>query len=201
MTLIGEALFCSLRTRADLSDVLRHNLEKEVPNKVERIAASEFSSKSDDELIAAIVEECRAEPLELRLPEAVGDVKERTLTVRSVFGENVTVPGLSVSKVVPFDGEAAFFDLKPNTWDMNPPYGQVRGRTLVVGMEVRESDSESAVQHIEETLTKVQTNIDRQKSQIAEYNNQLPGAVAGAIERRRATLGKASDLAARLRGQ
>jgi hypothetical protein len=201
MGVIGEILFFSKRGRADLSDVLRHNLEKEVPNKVEKLPASHFEAKPDEELIAAVVKECQAEPLVLRLGEADADVKERSVTVRDVFGDTVTVPGLRVAKTVPFDGEAAFFNLQPSSWDMNPPYGEVRGGTLSVGMEVRESESEAAMKHIEDMLAKVQVNIDRQMGQIDEHNRQLPGVVAAAIQRRRASLGKASDLAARLRGQ
>lgn len=200
MSVIGNLLFYSGRGPG-LSDVLRHNLEKEVPAKVDRIPASDFESKSDEELTSAIVEQAKAEPLTLRLDEAEGDVTEKSITVQDVFGDTATIAGLRVTKVVPFNGEAQFFQLQPNTWDMNPPRGEVRGQKLIVGMEVRESESESAVQYIEQTIARVQEYIGRQQGQIDEHNAQLPGVAAAAIQRRRASVGKASDLAARLRGR
>jgi ribosomal protein L29 len=200
MSVVGDLLFYSGRGPG-LSDVLRHNLETEVPAKVDRIPASAFDAKSDEELTAAIVEQAKAEQLSLRLDEADGDVAEKPVTVQDVFGGTATIPGLRVTKVIPFDGEAQFFNLQPNTWDMNPPRGEVRGNKLIVGMEVRESESESAVQYIEQTIARVQEQIGRQQGQIDEHNAQLPGVAATAIQRRRASLGKVSDLAARLRGR
>lgn len=199
MSVIGDLLFYSGRGPA-LSDILRHNLEKDVPAKVDRIPASDFKLRSDEELTATIVENAKAEPLTLRLDEAEGDVTEKSLAVQDVFGKTVAIAGLRVTKVVPFDGEAQFFKLQPNTWDMNPPRGEVRGRKLIVGMEVREAESESAIQHIEQTIARIQEHIGRQQGQIEEHNAQLPGIVGAAIQRRRASVGKASDLAARLRG-
>jgi hypothetical protein len=199
MSVIGELLFWSGHGRADLSDVLRHNLQKEIPTKVDRLDASEFD-KTDDEITAQVVAESQAEPLVLKLDEADADVRNTKVTVQDHFHGAVDVDGLRVTKIVPFEGEAAFFNLTPSSWDTNPPRGEVRGQKLIVGMEVRESGGEEALQYIEQTLKRVQEHIDRQKGQLDEYNAQLPGAVKAAIQRRRASLGTASDLAARLRG-
>lgn len=200
MSVIGDLLFYSGRGPG-LSDVLRRNLEKEVPAKVDLIPTSDFEHKSDEELTSAIVEQTKAEALTLRLGEAEGHVTEKPVTVQDIFGDTATIPGLRVTKVVPFDGEAPLFKLQPNTWDMNPPRGDVRGQNLIVGMDVRESESESAVQHIEQTIARVQEHIGCQQGQIDEHNAQLPNVATMAIQRRRASLGKASDLAARLRGR
>lgn len=201
MAVIGDLLFWSGRGRPDLSDILRHNLQHEVAAKVDRLPASDFETKTDEELTAHVTEECKAEPLGLRLGEADADVQNTQVTVRDYFHDTARVPGMRVTKIVPFDGEAVFFKATPNSWDTNPPRGEVRGQNLIVGMEVRESESEAAVQYIEQTLASVQEYIDRQQRQIEEHNQQLPGVAAKAIQRRRASLGKASDLAARLKGR
>ena len=201
MAVIGELLFWSGQRRRDLSDVLRHNLEKEVPSKADRLTAAQFEGTSDDALAVSLYEECKAEPIELNTADASVDVKEVQLRVRDVFGDDVTVQGLRAIKTVPFSGEAQFFNLTPSTYDVNPPRGEVRGNWLTIGMEVRESESEAAVRYIEESLASVRVCIDRQRSQIEEHNKQLPGVIAAALQRRRASSGKSADLAARLRGQ
>jgi uncharacterized coiled-coil protein SlyX len=200
MSVIGDLLFWSGRG-ADLGDHLRHALQNAVPAEVDRLPVSDFADKSDDEIVATLVERIKAEPIGLRLDEAEPDVVERNVEVRDVFGGTATVPGLRVAKVVPFDGEEGLFKLTPNQWDTNPPRGQVRGNTLTVGMEVRASEDEQAIQYIEQTLASVQVYIDRQKAQLDEYNQQLPAAVRSAVERRRGTLGRASSVADRLRGR
>lgn len=200
MAVIGELLFYSGRSPG-LSDVLRHNLENEVPAKVDRISVSEFDRRTDEELTAMIVEQAKAEPLKLRLEEADAEVTEKAVTAQDVFGGTANIPGLRVTKIVPFDGDADLFKMAPNTFDLNPPRGEVWGHKLVVGMEIPESESESALQYVEQTLTRVEEHIRRQQDQLDEHNSQLPGAALAAIQRRRASLGKASDLAARLRGR
>lgn len=200
MSVIGDLLFWSGRG-ADLDTHLRHALQNAVPAEVDRLPASDFSSKSDDEIVAAVVEKLKGEPIELKLDQAEPDVVEKNVQVRDVFGGTATVPGLRVAKVVPFDGEAGLFKLTPNQWDTNPPHGEVRGDKLVVGMEVRASDDEQAIQYVDQTLEKVQVYIDRQKAQLDAYNEKLPDAIRPAVQRRRATLGKASSVADRLRGR
>lgn len=200
MGIVGELLFYTGRG-IQISDVLRGNLQNGVPAKVERLSQQDFSAYGDDELRDRIVEECQAEPIVLKLAEAKGNAEPKKVTVQSVFGEQVTVPGLLVTQTIPFDGEAQFFKLCPNEFDMNPPYGTVRGRTLILGMEVRESEAEAAMKHIEDTRTKVQTWIDRQAKEIAQHNQQLPGIALEAVKTRRATFNKASDIASRLSGR
>lgn len=200
MSVIGDLLFWSGRG-ASLDDHLRHALQSAVPAEVDRLPASDFADKSDDEIVDVLVEKMKAEPIELRLDEAEPDVVEKNVDVRDVFGGTAIVPGLRVAKVVPFEGEEGLFKLTPNQWDTNPPHGQVRGQQLTVGMEVRASDDEQAIQYIDQTLAKVQVYIDRQKAQLDGYNGQLPTAIRAAVERRRTTLGKASSVADRLRGR
>jgi len=200
MAVIGELLFYTGRN-LQVSDALRNNLQNGVSTKVERLTQRDFDAHSDDELRDRIVEECRAEPIILKLAESKGGAEPKQIAVQNVFGERVVVPGLLITQTIPFDGEAQFFHLCPNQFDQNPPHGTIRGKTLILGMEVRESDAETAMKHIEETRTKVQTWIDRQAGEIAEHNQQLPGVAIEAIKRRRATFSKASDIASRLSGQ
>ncbi|HEY0628575.1 MAG TPA: hypothetical protein VGD23_04525 [Sphingomicrobium sp.] len=201
MAVIGDLLFWSGRGPA-LSDSLRRALQNAVPAEVDKLAASDFSSKSDDDIVEALFDKMKAEPIELRLDEAEPDVVEKSIEVENVFRDRmVKVPGLRIAKVVPFDGEAGLFKLTPNSYDTNPPRGKVSGSKLTIGMEVRESEDEAAIRYIEGELTSVQAYIDRQRPQLDEYNQQLPAAIRSAVERRRATLGKASSVADRLRGR
>ncbi|WP_380782637.1 hypothetical protein [Sphingomonas sp. R86520] len=201
MAVIGELLFWSRADQASLSDVLRHNLEVEVRQKISQLPAARFDREDDEKMVAALVKEMQCEPIELRLEESDAEVTDISVTVRDVFGDDATVPGLRVVKVVPFDGERDLFGLRPNSWNPNPPRGEVRSGRLLIGMEVRQSQSEEALRYIEETLASVQTCIASQRPMIDEFNRALVETVRSAVISRRQTLGTASDLAARLRGR
>jgi hypothetical protein len=201
MAVIGELLFWSGGRRATLSDALRHNLEENVPAEVEKLSGSLFQSKTDEELVATIVQRCRANPLVLKVDEAKGDAQPKRMSMRDLWGDDVTVDGLKITQAIPFDGDRTLFELQPNRFDMSPPRGEVRGNTVVIGMEVAQAQADNAVQYIEETRADIQKYIDWQAPTLAEHNAALAGAAAAAIQRRRATLGKASDIASRLSGR
>jgi hypothetical protein len=201
MAVIGELLFYSGFKRASLSDVLRHSLENVVPSQVDGLPNEEFSRKSDQEWIALVEERCRVNPLVLKLDESQGGAEPTRVTVTDVFHDQVTVDGLRITKSIPFDGDAELFGLQPNTFDLNPPRGEVRGNRVVVGTEVAASRTEDAMRYIEEMQAGIETNIERQAQAIAEHNTVLPSTIAQAVKRRRSTLDQASDIAQRLSGR
>lgn len=116
------------------------------------------------------------------------------------WGETGTVKGLKVTKVIPFEGEAVLFELQPNSSDLNPPRGTVRGRTVIIGMEVAEHETETAVKYIEQMVASLQQYIGWQSDAISQHNASLPTLASTLIAERRARLNKASDLASRLGG-
>jgi hypothetical protein len=201
MGVIGELLFFSGFRRASLSDVLRHNLQQVVADAVERLPASDFGAKADAELAAAVAASCKVEPLQLQLEKAEGGAEPTQLTVQDrFFGGSATVQGLEITKSIPFAGDAELFELQPNQFDMNPPRGEVRGDRLVIGMTVRQQAAEEAIRYIEDTVRDVEKYIGWQADVIADHNAQLTGAALAAVQRRRATLSTASDIAKRLSG-
>lgn len=199
MSVLGGTLFFKTNG-ASLSDVLRHNLEREVPNKVDQIPVSGFEKYTDDQLTERIVEKCGSEPLILKTEDAQGGAEPIKMNVRGHFGESVTVPGLRVTQSIPFEGEAQLFSLRPNSYSYNPPYGQVSGKNLIIGMEVRDGQEEEAIQHIASTRAAVQEWINKQASELEQHDKSLPAIAMAAIQRRRATLSKAADIASRLSG-
>lgn len=201
MAVIGELLFWSGFQRATLSDALRHNLQNNVQAEVDRLSESEFASKSDEELVVLISDRCRCNPLVLKLDEAEGDAQPTRVSVRDVFGDQATVDGFRIIKAIPFDGDATLFELQPNSYDLSPPRGEVRGNRVVIGMEVAASRAEEAERYIAEAQADIEKYIGWQADAIAQHNDAIPGAVGAAIQRRRATSNTAADIARRLSGR
>ncbi|MBV1824825.1 hypothetical protein [Komagataeibacter oboediens] len=202
MTVHGGLLFFGgFDHRASLADVLRHNLDTGVRAEVARLTDADFRAYDDTALAAKVAVARRAEPIILRTAESVGGANPARVKVNDFFSGQVEVDGLDVTKTIPFDGDPQLFDLRPNQFDLNPPRGEVRGRKLIIGMGVRESESETAVRHIEATLAAVETYLSRQADAIDAYNAALPGAALSLIQQRRGTFGAASDIASRLSGR
>lgn len=202
MAVIGELLFyAGFGRRPALSDALRHNLDKNVRSEVDGISASVFAKQTDAELIEAMVRKCRAQPISLKVEDAIGGAKPIKLTVEDHFHGQVAIDGLRVTKTIPFEGDAVLFDLQPDQYDLSPPRGTVRAQSVIVGMDVRQAQAEEAVRYIEGTVSDIETYIGRQAAAIEAHNASLPGVAFEMIQRRRAVLGTASDIASRLSGR
>lgn len=202
MAVLGGLLFYNgFGKRASLADVLGRNLDAGVRDQVDRLTDAEFKVQDDAALAAKVAVVCRAEPINLKLDDSVGGAEPKRVTVTDMFGDRVSVDGLDVTKAIPFEGDPNLFKLQPDQSDLNPPRGAVSGKKLVLGMEVRQSDAEAAVRHIEQTLSQVEKYIAWQAEAIAAYNAALPLAATPFIQRRRRALGAASDIARRLSGQ
>lgn len=181
--------------------MLRHNLDSGVRKEVEKLTGNDFKSHDDAALAGRVAAACRAEPVVLRTSESVGGAEPTRVRVNDVFGDQIEVPGLDVKKTIPFDGDPQLFKLQPDQFDLNPPRGEVRGSELIIGMTVRETESEAAIRYIEDTLAAVRRYLDRQSCAINSYNTALAGAALQLIQRRRDTFGAASDIASRLSGR
>jgi hypothetical protein len=199
MAVVGDILFYR-QDQIDLDTVLRNQGNAGVRKLVEKLPDSAFAKHSDDELVAQVFAKAHIAPLTLALEAAKTKVQEVTVDTRNIFGDFAQVKGLSATKEIPFTGEEDLWHLRPSSFDLNPPRGEVGGKTIVVGIEVTEDQSDQAVAYVADTIKKIQENIERQNVQIKPFNDSLPSLIHPVVQQRRARLGKAADLLKKLQG-
>lgn len=196
---IGELLFFTGWNKPSLSDALRGQISAALPKAVDQIPEAEFSSRTDQELLDQVLADVRIEPLSLDLDAAKPEAKEIQVDAQNLWGERGRVPGLRITKTIPFSGDRELWKLYPDQFDMNPPRGDIRSNTLILGMEVREHESDAAVAHIQNTLAQIQTYTERQAGIIETYNGELPAHILPLIQARRGRLSKAASVLDKLR--
>jgi hypothetical protein len=198
MAVLGELLFFR-RDQMDLDTVLRNQGDRGLQQAVDDLPNTAFS-KHNDELVALILTKSQISPLVVRLEDAKSGVEEVQVDITDIFGERARVKGLRATKAIPFSGDADLWHLRPNQYDFNPPRAEVRGKTIVIGMEVREQEADQAVAHIDSTITKIHQYIQRQEDQLSVFNTNLPAQILPRLEQRRGRLGTAADLLKKLQG-
>lgn len=201
MAPLGDILFWNNRGPA-LDDVLRYNAEQ-LRAKVDELDDSIFDKQEDGEIVAFLMKSESIQALSIDLNLATPHVRETQIEVSDDYGFSgrgrVKVRGLEATKAIPFTGDPNLWSLRPNPFDLNPPRGIIQGNSLVVGITVREQQTEDAKRYIGETIATVVTNLERQRSQIDAFNNSISGLAMPLIQQRRARRGKASDLLNSLR--
>ncbi|WP_206240454.1 hypothetical protein [Novosphingobium terrae] len=65
------------------------------------------------------------------------------------------------------------------------PRGEISGRLLTVGMEVRKSEGDAAISHIISTVGQIKEYLARQKEQLDPFNAMLPHRLLPLVKERR----------------
>jgi hypothetical protein len=201
MPVLGDLLFYR-RDQVDLDHILRHQVEL-LSRKVDALPDKLFSAKSDDEIAAQVAKDAAVEPLQVDFASAVANVREVEVEVHDRFRydrDTVRVPGLEATKAIPFKGDKELWHLKTNPWGMNPPRGDVRRDTVVIGISVPTQESEAAAKYIEETIAMIPEYLQHQKTQIDAHNAGLAGHALQWVKMRRGRLSQASVLLKNLGG-
>lgn len=200
MAVLGELLFYD-RGGRDLSAYLTSRSDN-VRAEVEKIDASNFATRSDADLAAAISAATALKPLQVAFDAATSNVEEATFEEPNQWERHrtVRVQGLRATKKIPFRGDRALWHLRPNPFDMNPPRGIVASKEITIGMEIRDSRSAEALDFIDSTINSIRVYLERQEKQISQHNAGLAKIALPLIESRRKRLGAASDLLNKLKG-
>ena len=201
MAALGDLLFYR-RDQVGLDDFLRHQIGL-LRGKVDSLSDKFFSEKSDDEIAAYVAKEQSIQPLIVDFGAAKPAVQETQVEVQDQFGFNrgpIRVPGLLATKSIPFKGDPGLWYLRTNPFNMNPPRGEVRGNTLVIGISVPAQQADEGVRYIDQAIAQIPEYLQRQEAQIAQYNASLAGHAMQWIKVRRQRLGSASDLLKKLGG-
>lgn len=82
------------------------------------------------------------------------------------------VKGTRIDIFVPFEGDGGLFDVRPATFDTNPPRGEVHGNELCLSYEMLESETQIAPQ-IEQTLASVRKYLDWLRPSAAQLEGEL----------------------------
>jgi hypothetical protein len=98
------------------------------------------------------------------------------------------IPGVSIEITVPFDGEAELFKIRPTTYTLSPPRGEIRGNQLILHIQGADLKADQVRESIDRTLSEIKTHLDTLRRDATGLNGQLLQLARDAIERRRAKL-------------
>ena len=196
MAVIGELLFFQ-RGGPDLDDVLRHHASEGLRKEAEQLPSSAFG-QTDEEIAKQIATKMALSPLQVDFDAAKPSVEETTVDVSHEFHYGFPrggrVPGLEVSKTIPFTGDRELWKLKTNPFNLNPPRGEVRHGAVRIGLTVPTDRAETATTYLDDTIKNINECLQRQEAQIAQHNAGLEQAALQFIRARRSRVGVAADL-------
>lgn len=195
-----DTLFCD----GDLSEVLRRHAEG-IRGFVDAIPKDQFLAATDDDLVENVLSKVEVEPLVLLEDQIEMDSVETPIDVRGWPGRAMffdrddgpaLVPGTGVQVHIPFQGDAALWKLRPNSWQSVFPHATVKsgktsgGHLLISIAQPADEPSERIKNRLDEELRSIRFYIGTQKGQLDQFHSEVEPVIRSAVASRRKLLEK-----------
>ena len=95
------------------------------------------------------------------------------------------VPGNKTVIAVPFNGDAEFFRVQPQTYTLSPPQAEIRNGELLLTYVSADQNAEAIKQGYQRTVTSIKEYLRFLSESAAQFNNQLEGLVSSQLKARK----------------
>jgi hypothetical protein len=180
-----DPLFSGGDLRASLANVMR-----ELQHEVDHWPPDELLKAAEADLVEHLTEKYIVEGAVLRRQEAallpVSEERREYLDERQ---RQVHTTTTKLMLAVPFDGDAATFNMRASQWTSNPPYGAVQnGELVLTWMGAGASDPGQVKQAFDAMMNKIEQHLGWAHHDIREHNSAVGREVTNLVSSRRAKL-------------
>ena len=183
-----------LFSKADWHRVLEHET-RQMAAKIDSIPSDRLLNTSADDLTDYMVEEFRLDVPVLDEQGIYADQRESRIDVSQDFdraildrGQPFHITGTSIVITVPFSGDHNMFGVRPKSYTLNPPRAAVNDDHLTLTITGTGLSPEQVRAEIDSRLADINTHLDRQRADAADFNDQLRAQAHNQIQRRREKL-------------
>ncbi|WP_211841014.1 hypothetical protein [Roseinatronobacter monicus] len=180
-------------------DAVMRNQIEQARQEASQLPERRILNTDEGTLLDYLVQKYSAEVPQLDEANISAEHHERQVAVRDFLDGTVNVPGESFEVEIPFNGDSAFFDLRPNQWDSMPPRGTVHGNALHLSIAGRTLQAGDVKQTIDKFVATVNQYLNWHRNQWENFESSLRREVGQEIAHRRERLlaqkGSAAQLA------
>jgi hypothetical protein len=183
-----------LFSHGDIFSVIQGHTES-LKKKMQSIPANTLLNASEQDLIQAVVEEFR-----LNVPvindddiyiaqaaETQVDVSRDPMR-RFAYGYPsgpMYVPGNRTVIAVPFQGDAGFFKIRPQTFSTNPPRGDITDTEILLTYVRTDQNAEAIKQEYQRSVNAIKQHLGSLSGSAAQFNAQLETLVTLQLKERK----------------
>jgi hypothetical protein len=176
-----------LFTKFDMSNMTSQQAEsaKEALNGID---ADTFLNTPIDDLVAPLYEAYRLEVPELLRDQAhMEEPRETTLTVND-YGQIIHPTGTLLTLIVPFQGDAGMFWVKPSSFDLAPPNANLNNNTVVIRISGQNLNPEDVNRSFNSALDEIEKYLGWQRNDVQRFNAELKAQLRRTTENRKEKL-------------
>jgi hypothetical protein len=189
--------------RLDMFSVIEHQRQLSL-KEVEQFNANQLLNTPTDDVVEAIVSRHRLDVPEIHREQAYVDQKEAQVPILDYFSHDEMgrgirhVTGTMIELTVPFSGDGEMFQVRPTTFNMNPPRASISHNNLIIRVSGQNLSDAQVKDALNNSLKEIDQFLTWQRGNANEFNANLPTAIRSAIEARKAKLLRDQNLIANL---
>lgn len=173
-------------SRGQLHALLEHQTEV-TSRAVRSLDPDVVLSTPLQDLVEQLYEKYRVEPIVLDLAaRRSSGAKDVSIPFDSWTGRTIDVDGTQVEVLIPFTGDEILLDVRPSTFNLNPPRFEVRGKNIVAAYKGRAPlDPQQAKAAIDQLIASIEQQLQWQRADIDPWNERLLNSLPTQVEARR----------------
>jgi hypothetical protein len=183
-----------LFSKGDIFSVILAHTES-LKKKVQSIPADTLLNASQQDLIQAVIEEFRLDvPIIKDHDIYIVHASETQVDVsgdpmrRFIYDAHsgpAYVPGNKTVIAVPFEGDSGFFKIRPQSYTLNPPRGEIAKNEILLTYVRTDQNAEAIKQEYQRTVASIKQYLASLSQSAAEFNGQLEGFVTAQLKARK----------------
>jgi hypothetical protein len=195
---LPDLLFCN----SDLHPVMEHQ-KATMLKEIESLGKATVLKNDLDSLAATYAEKyagavpvLREAEKEAEHDEIEIDVSQDPRRMAYFFNDDgpVYVKATRLKIWVPFDGDAAFFSVRPSTFNLNPPRGEIRGNSVACVIVDDNLNQERLDRTFNDWLRDMNEYLTWHQQGLGEFNSTLVGIARSSLLTRRQQLKSTEDM-------
>ena len=186
----------------NIFDVLQRQQDV-MKREISDLSSSQIGDLSEEELVRSIAANYKLETPVLEEEKAHISYREIDVDVsrdpmRMIWDRSrpFYIKGTEITFTVPFKGDPNLFQVRPSSFDLNPPRGEVRGREIHFVQTRTDNNAAAAKVEYERTLQSVKQYLGSLGASISDFNSKIGNQVQGLIAQRRQQLGEQASMVA-----
>jgi hypothetical protein len=164
-----------------------------VKKRVQSIAPNTLLNASEHDLVQALIEEFRlnvpvikdADIYIAHSGEAQVDVSRDPMRMIPDPSRPFYVPGNKTVIAVPFEGDAEFFKIQPQTYSLSPPRAEIEKGEILLTYVRTDQNAQAIKQEYERTVSSIKEYLRSLSESAAQFNNQLEGLATSQLKTRK----------------
>jgi len=191
-----------LFSRVSIFDVLNHQQER-MKIDVNQLDPAVIDRSSEEYLVHDLTARFKLEIPVLEDDKAYISHREVDVDVshdpmRMIYDRNQPfyIKGTEITVKIPFKGASDLFQVRPQTFNLNPPRGEIRANEVHL-VQVRTDNNAAAVKaEYERSVQDIKQHLSWLEGSIADFNSKIGQQVQALLTQRRHTLKSAAEMVA-----